>query len=100
MVVTGSGNCRPLAFSTKTTFALIISLRYVAVITRFSISKNLMLGFMRPQAAPNCAGTVRSRTGLVNHKLCDELYAIYLPARAGLRSPARAFSAARLISDA
>jgi hypothetical protein len=38
IVVTGSGNCSPLALSTSTTFALIIRFRYVAEMTRFSSS--------------------------------------------------------------
>jgi len=101
MVVTGSGSCRPVAFSTSTTFALTINLRYVAEITRFSISTNLMMGFMRPQDCPRIPRrTVRSGTGQVNRKLWAMETAIYLPARAGLRSTVMAFSAARLISDA
>ena len=71
IVVAVSGNCRPLPFSTSTTFALTINLWYFATITRFSISTKLISGFMRPQIEMprTCTATVGLATGTVNHKL-------------------------------
>jgi hypothetical protein len=69
-VVTGAGNCVPLNFSTSTTFALIIRLRYVAAITRFSSSTKLMEACMGGKLIKwICARTVRSRLAAVNRKL-------------------------------
>ena len=92
MVVTGSANCSPLALSTTTTLALIIRFRYIAEITRFSISMKLRIEII--------ISRVRSAQVDINRNLYPEISQSFYPAREGLRSPLSAFSAALLISDA
>ena len=90
--MTGSANCSPLALSTSITFALIIRFRYIAEITRFSISMKLMIEIIPKRA--------NSELDNINRNLYAWISQSFYPAREGLRSPVSAFSAALLINDA
>lgn len=92
IVMTGSANCTPLVLSTRTTFALTIRFRYVAEITRFSSSTKLMIEIMPTR--------VRLELYEINYNLYFKIIQLFYPARADLRSPVNAFSAALPISNA